>query len=164
MAKNLQSKLPPSDTIKLFDINSDAINRLAGEMRSSQTGGAAVETSSNVHDAAKEAVCSHHFYTSDLSHDDYCSIYDLSWGRFAGLPMIIHLHYSQSSEDIIHNPISNMNMMLELKANQCSIGYSNHGITRTVSCKRCIRRNIITGPTQEGEGVYRLLNHRPFVI
>ncbi|KAI1767287.1 putative 3-hydroxyisobutyrate dehydrogenase G6G8.5 [Hypoxylon sp. FL1150] len=55
MAKNLQSKLPPSDTIKLFDINSDAVNRLAGEMRSSHTGGAVIETSSSVHDAAKEA-------------------------------------------------------------------------------------------------------------
>ncbi|KAI4863422.1 putative 3-hydroxyisobutyrate dehydrogenase G6G8.5 [Hypoxylon rubiginosum] len=55
MAKNLQSKLPPSDSITLFDINSDAINRLAGEMRSSQSGGAAVEVSRNVYDAAKEA-------------------------------------------------------------------------------------------------------------
>lgn len=71
MAKNLQSKLPPSDSITLFDINSDAINRLAGEMRSSQSGGAAVEVSRNVYDAAKEAVCIHCFYITDPSHDEY---------------------------------------------------------------------------------------------
>lgn len=47
MAKNLQSKLSPSDTIRLFDINRDAMQRLAGEMKAPSTteseGGAAVE-------------------------------------------------------------------------------------------------------------------------
>ena len=56
MAKNLQSKLPPNDSVRLFDINKDAVKRLADEMRASQVGGAAVEVASNVNDAAKEAV------------------------------------------------------------------------------------------------------------
>ncbi|KAI0380156.1 putative 3-hydroxyisobutyrate dehydrogenase G6G8.5 [Hypomontagnella monticulosa] len=55
MAKNLQSKLPPNDSVRLFDINKDAVKRLTDEMRASQAGGAAVEVASNVHDAAKEA-------------------------------------------------------------------------------------------------------------
>ncbi|KAI8962305.1 putative 3-hydroxyisobutyrate dehydrogenase G6G8.5 [Daldinia sp. FL1419] len=55
MAKNLQAKLPPSDSVKLFDINSEAVKRLAEDMRTSQTGGAAVELASNVNDAAKES-------------------------------------------------------------------------------------------------------------
>lgn len=56
MAKNLRSKLPPSDSIRLFDINNDAVKRLAEEMRTSQAGGAAVEVAHNANDAAKDAV------------------------------------------------------------------------------------------------------------
>ncbi|KAI0117018.1 putative 3-hydroxyisobutyrate dehydrogenase G6G8.5 [Daldinia grandis] len=55
MAKNLQAKLPPSDSVKLFDINSDAVKRLAEEMRTSQTGGATVELAHDANDAAKES-------------------------------------------------------------------------------------------------------------
>lgn len=55
MAKNLQSKLPPGDSIRLFDINNDAVKRLAEEMRTSQAGGAAVEVACNANDAAKDA-------------------------------------------------------------------------------------------------------------
>ncbi|KAI1104074.1 putative 3-hydroxyisobutyrate dehydrogenase G6G8.5 [Jackrogersella minutella] len=55
MAKNLQSKLAPSDSIKLFDINHDAVARLAEEMRTSQVGGAAVEIAQSAIDSAKEA-------------------------------------------------------------------------------------------------------------
>ncbi|KAH9438936.1 hypothetical protein MCOR02_002527 [Pyricularia oryzae] len=47
MAKNLQSKLSTSDTVRLYDINRDVMQRLAGEMKTSSkadtTGGAAVE-------------------------------------------------------------------------------------------------------------------------
>ncbi|TLS27738.1 hypothetical protein PpBr36_01202 [Pyricularia pennisetigena] len=47
MAKNLQSKLSPTDTVRLYDINRDAMQRLAGEMKTSSrtetTGGAVVE-------------------------------------------------------------------------------------------------------------------------
>ncbi|KAI1656758.1 putative 3-hydroxyisobutyrate dehydrogenase G6G8.5 [Daldinia decipiens] len=55
MAKNLQAKLPPSDSVKLFDINGDAVKRLAEEMWTSQTGGAAVELAHDVNDAAKDS-------------------------------------------------------------------------------------------------------------
>ncbi|KAI1336588.1 NAD binding domain of 6-phosphogluconate dehydrogenase-domain-containing protein [Xylariaceae sp. FL0016] len=55
MAKNLQAKLPPSDSVSLFDINKDAMNRLAKEMRASQAGGAVIELADNVSHAAKYA-------------------------------------------------------------------------------------------------------------
>ncbi|KAI0460138.1 NAD binding domain of 6-phosphogluconate dehydrogenase-domain-containing protein [Xylaria acuta] len=55
MAKNLQSKLSPSDSVRLFDINKDAMYRLAEDMRTSQAGGAVVELAENVAEAAREA-------------------------------------------------------------------------------------------------------------
>ncbi|KAI1487884.1 putative 3-hydroxyisobutyrate dehydrogenase G6G8.5 [Biscogniauxia mediterranea] len=55
MAKNLRSKLPPSDSIRLFDINKDAVHRLAEEMRTSQAGGASIELAQDAHEAAREA-------------------------------------------------------------------------------------------------------------
>ncbi|KAJ2979692.1 hypothetical protein NUW58_g7138 [Xylaria curta] len=55
MAKNLQSKLSPSDSIRLFDINKDAMDRLAEDMRTSQAGGAVVELAKNVAEATKDA-------------------------------------------------------------------------------------------------------------
>lgn len=56
MAKNLQSRLSPSDSIHLFDINKDAVHRLAKEMEVSQAGGATVKVAESVSDAAKDAV------------------------------------------------------------------------------------------------------------
>lgn len=56
MARNLQAKLPPSDSLKIFDINREAMQRLAGEMAASQAGGASVELADGVADASKEAV------------------------------------------------------------------------------------------------------------
>lgn len=89
MAKNLQSKLPPNDTLRLFDINHDATKRLAEEMRVSQTGGAAVEIARGIHDATQQAVCPSLFlHVNSYSYDDFCSIYDLSWDRLAGLLVI----------------------------------------------------------------------------
>jgi len=58
MARNLQSKLTPSDTVRLYDINKDAMEKLAQEMRANKTGGAAVRLSETAADAAKDAVCS----------------------------------------------------------------------------------------------------------
>lgn len=59
MAKNLQAKLAPSDSIRIFDLNKDAAQRLAEEMKASQVGGAAVEVASNVHAAVKDSVSLH---------------------------------------------------------------------------------------------------------
>jgi 3-hydroxyisobutyrate/3-hydroxypropionate dehydrogenase len=56
MAKNLQSKLSPSDSVRLFDINKDAMHRLAEDMRTSQAGGAVIELAENIAEVAKDAV------------------------------------------------------------------------------------------------------------
>ena len=56
MARNLQAKLPPSDSLRIFDINREAMQRLAGEMAASQAGGASVELADSVADASREAV------------------------------------------------------------------------------------------------------------
>ena len=57
MAKNLQAKLPPSDSVSLYDINKDATRKLADEMRESQAGGASVRLAESAQDAARDAVC-----------------------------------------------------------------------------------------------------------
>lgn len=57
MARNLQSKLAPSDTIKLFDINAAAAEKLAQEMKTQQAGGAAAQVAASAGEACKEAVC-----------------------------------------------------------------------------------------------------------
>lgn len=55
MAKNLQSKLPPRDSVRIYDINKDAVRRLADEMKTSQAGGAVVEVAESVNEAAKDS-------------------------------------------------------------------------------------------------------------
>ncbi|KAH8681086.1 3-hydroxyisobutyrate dehydrogenase [Xylariales sp. PMI_506] len=55
MAKNLQAKLAPSDSVRIFDLNKDAVRRLAEEMNTSQAGGAAVEVAQSVNEAAKDS-------------------------------------------------------------------------------------------------------------
>ncbi|EFX05960.1 3-hydroxyisobutyrate dehydrogenase [Grosmannia clavigera kw1407] len=52
MAKNLQSKLGPSDSVRLFDINKEAVAKLAGEASGT---GAAVEVVADVAAAANDA-------------------------------------------------------------------------------------------------------------
>ncbi len=64
MARNLQSKLSTADTIRLFDLNTAAVEKLAGEMRTQQAGGAAVDIFASAADAAKEAVRRLHFLLS----------------------------------------------------------------------------------------------------
>ncbi|KAK8028539.1 apses transcription [Apiospora marii] len=55
MAKNLQAKLAPSDSIRIFDINQSAVQRLADDMKASQTGGAAVTTAETAKDATRDS-------------------------------------------------------------------------------------------------------------
>lgn len=55
MAKNLQSKLKPSDKVSIFDINSESMQALETEMKLASTG-AAVELATSAHDASKDAV------------------------------------------------------------------------------------------------------------
>lgn len=57
MAKNLQSKLLPTDSLSLFDINREAMQQLAGEMETSSTEGASVALAPSAADASQDAVC-----------------------------------------------------------------------------------------------------------
>jgi 3-hydroxyisobutyrate dehydrogenase len=57
MARNLQSKLAPTDTIRVYDINKAAAEGLVEEMKTQQAGGAAAHVARNAGDAAREAVC-----------------------------------------------------------------------------------------------------------
>lgn len=63
MAKNLQAKLPASDTLRIYDINTESINRFAQETKALGTG-AAVTTADGVRDAAEDSVC----YAIDSLH------------------------------------------------------------------------------------------------
>lgn len=56
MAKNLQSKLPSSDTVAIFDINSEAMKSLEADTKNAATGGAVVELAASAFEAAKDAV------------------------------------------------------------------------------------------------------------
>ncbi|RFU32101.1 hypothetical protein B7463_g4241, partial [Scytalidium lignicola] len=51
MAKNLQSKLPSTDTLRIYDVNSDSLIKFANETQASSTG-AQVEIASSVKEAA----------------------------------------------------------------------------------------------------------------
>jgi ornithine cyclodeaminase/alanine dehydrogenase-like protein (mu-crystallin family) len=55
MARNLQAKLPSTDTLRVYDINPDSIQRFANETKA-LSGGAAVEVASNVREAAEDSV------------------------------------------------------------------------------------------------------------
>jgi 3-hydroxyisobutyrate/3-hydroxypropionate dehydrogenase len=65
MARNLQAKLAPSDTVRVFDINKAAAEKLVQEMKTQQAGGAAAQTARNAGEAARDAVCST-FYSRRL--------------------------------------------------------------------------------------------------
>lgn len=56
MAHNLQAKLSPSDSLRIFDINREAMQKLAADMAASQAGGASVGLADSAADASKEAV------------------------------------------------------------------------------------------------------------
>lgn len=56
MARNLQAKLPPTDSISIFDINKDAAAKLKAEMEGSQAGGAKVHVASTAVEASTDAV------------------------------------------------------------------------------------------------------------
>ena len=57
MAKNLQAKLSAKDKITVFDINKDAMECFASDMKDGKPGGAAVSIASSSSEAAKTAVC-----------------------------------------------------------------------------------------------------------
>ena len=55
MARNLQAKLPASDTLRVYDINSESVSRFAQETKGLGNG-AAVTIASNVREAAEDSV------------------------------------------------------------------------------------------------------------
>ncbi|KAL2760126.1 hypothetical protein ACRALDRAFT_2038838 [Sodiomyces alcalophilus JCM 7366] len=55
MARNLQSKLPPTDSISIYDINKDAMQQLKAEMEGAQAGGAKVSLAESAPEASSEA-------------------------------------------------------------------------------------------------------------
>lgn len=59
MAKNLQEKLSPGDSISIFDINKDVTTSLKAEMDKGQTGGASVSVAQSAAEASSEAVGRH---------------------------------------------------------------------------------------------------------
>lgn len=66
MARNLQAKLPPGDSLKIFDINREAMQRLAGEIAASPAGGASVSLADSAADASQEAVSVFFFQLAPL--------------------------------------------------------------------------------------------------
>lgn len=62
MAKNLQSKLPSTDTVSVFDVNAAAVDRLIAEMSANTTAedarGARVKAARSAAEAA-DAVCTY---------------------------------------------------------------------------------------------------------
>ena len=56
MAKNLQSKLPNTDTLRIYDINEQAIKRFVEETNASSGGGAAVEVASSIKETSQSSV------------------------------------------------------------------------------------------------------------
>jgi 3-hydroxyisobutyrate dehydrogenase len=59
MARNLQAKLPSSDTLRVFDINAESVERFANETKALSSG-AAVEVATNSRDAAENSVSISH--------------------------------------------------------------------------------------------------------
>ncbi|KAK5988077.1 putative 3-hydroxyisobutyrate dehydrogenase [Cladobotryum mycophilum] len=55
MAKNLQSKLTPSDKVSIFDINPESMKGLQAEMKGNGANGAEVELAASALDASKDA-------------------------------------------------------------------------------------------------------------
>jgi 3-hydroxyisobutyrate dehydrogenase len=55
MARNLQAKLPSTDTLRIYDINTESVERFAKETKALGSG-AAVETASSVREAAEDSV------------------------------------------------------------------------------------------------------------
>lgn len=81
MARNLQSKLQPSDKISIFDVNPESMKGLETEMKA-VANGAKVELAASAFDASKDAVSFIFLYFKPICMmNSFCSIYDLSWGQ-----------------------------------------------------------------------------------
>lgn len=75
MAKNLQSKLKPTDQVSIFDINTKAMQGLEAEMRAASTG-ASVALAPTAFDASKDAVSFFSLLLWDAPHPIHCASWD----------------------------------------------------------------------------------------
>jgi 3-hydroxyisobutyrate dehydrogenase len=55
MARNLQAKLSPTDTLRIYDVNSEVVQRFADETKA-LSNGAAVQVAAHVREAAEDSV------------------------------------------------------------------------------------------------------------
>lgn len=55
MARNLQAKLPSSDTLRVYDVNTESVARFVNDTKALSTG-AKVQTAANVREAAEDSV------------------------------------------------------------------------------------------------------------
>lgn len=58
MARNLQAKLPSTDTIRVFDINTESVERFVNETKA-LSAGATVTAASTVREATEDSVRCH---------------------------------------------------------------------------------------------------------
>ena len=56
MARNLQAKLPSTDTIRVYDINTESVDRFANDTKALSTG-ASVQVAATAREAAEDSVC-----------------------------------------------------------------------------------------------------------
>lgn len=74
MARNLRSKLSSSDKLVIYDVNTEGTAKFAKENEG-------VEVANSVREVAEKSV-RNVLASHSILHDDFCSIYDLSWGHF----------------------------------------------------------------------------------
>lgn len=55
MAKNLQKKLPSTDTLRIYDINTESVNKFVAETKA-VGGGATVDIASSIREASENSV------------------------------------------------------------------------------------------------------------
>jgi len=76
MAKNLRDKIPEGDTLTIFDINTSSTEKLKSEASSSN-----LYIAKSPKEVAQNSVCMNGPTPESLPDENYCSIYDLSWGH-----------------------------------------------------------------------------------
>lgn len=92
MARNLQSKLKPSDKVAIFDVNPTALESLSAEMKAASSG-AAVEVAASAYDASKEAVS----HCQCLFHVCSRLLWSIEVVRLHGFCRLLHVGYCNAA-------------------------------------------------------------------
>ena len=77
MAKNLQAKLPSSDTLRIYDINTESLKKFANDTKSLSSG-ATVEIAATIREAAEHSVSSPESYCSIIFAPLFFALYVMS--------------------------------------------------------------------------------------